>query len=453
MSNGFYAKDNYTVYALVLVFLAALALGLKEVDIGTARQEAGWINFALGGTLLAAFVIAKLVCRIGLPMLSGYLFAGILAGPFVSGFLSMESVERFKLIDELALSIIALAAGAELHLGAMKTRARAIISNIVLITVLVFAAVSLFVAASGSLFNVTADFSSSQLAAFAILIGVISVARSPSSTIAVINECRAAGPFTETVLSVTMVTDILIIIMFTIALSMSRHLVFAGSGMQWHAIGALGAEIAVSMAVGVALGKAVSLYIRHIRHDFLIFLIFMAFAVSRASMGFNEFMEEYARVSLHLEPLLICMSAGFFIRNFTPEYSDFLDGLGRVAMPVYVLFFSLAGAALNFHSLLLCWPLALALVLVRAAGLFGGSWVAGKISKIPPSHHYFAWMTYLTQAGVAIGLARLAMREFPEIGIHLNTVVLAVIAVNQVIGPVLFKAALHGVGEVGQSRH
>lgn len=452
MKPGIYQRENYISYALILIFLGLLALGLKGVDIGSSRQDAGWINFALGGTLLAGFVIAKLVRVIGLPNLSGYIFAGILAGPFVSGFLSFETVERLKLIDELALSVIALAAGAELQLSAMKRRARPIILNILFITALVFAVVSGFVMAFGPMIDVTAGFSFSQLAAFAVLTGVICVARSPSSTIAVINECRAKGPFTETILSVTVVTDILIIIMFTAALSVARQLV-SGAGIHGNQFGILAGEIAVSLFIGVLIGKAIFYYIKYIKKDFLIFLIFLAFGVSRVSMGFNEFLESQAGISLHLEPLLICMSAGFFVRNATDEGLFFIENLDRISMPVYVLFFCLAGAALNFNFLMMCWPLALAIVVVRAAGLFAGSWMAGRINGDPGTHQYCAWMTYLTQAGVAIGLSQLAMREFPEIGNQLNTLVLAVIAINQVIGPVLFKAALHLVGEADKIRH
>lgn len=452
MKPSIYTRENYIAYVLLLLFLGLLALGLKEVDIGSSGQDAGWINFTLGGALLAAFVFAKLVRLIGLPNLSGYIFAGILAGPFVSGFLSFETVERLKLIDELALSVIALAAGAELQISAMKRRLRAIILHILLVTGLVFAAVSGFVMAFGQSIGVPGEFSISQLTAFAVLIGVICVARSPSSTIAVINECRAKGPFTETILSVTMVTDILIIIMFTAALSVARQLV-SGAGMQGGEIAILGGEIAVSLFIGILIGKGMFLYIKYIKKDFLIFLIFIAFGISRASMGFNAFIEANAGISLHLEPLLVCMSAGFFIRNATDEGLFFIENLDRVSMPVYVIFFCLAGAALNFNFLMMCWPLALAIVIVRAAGLFAGSWTAGRINGDPVVYQNCAWMTYLTQAGVAIGLAQLAMREFSEIGAHLNTLVLAVIAINQVIGPVLFKAALHLVGEAGKSRH
>jgi Kef-type K+ transport system membrane component KefB len=122
-----------------------------------------------------------------------------------------------------------------------------------------------------------------------------------------------------------------------------------------------------------------------------------------------------------------------------------------MALPIFVLFFSLAGAVLNLHSLMICWPFAICMVLVRIIGIFAGTFLSGKISNDPPVHYRNGWMAYLTQAGVSIGLAQLAGAQFPEIGSHLITVVLAVIAINQLIGPVLFKMVLDRVGESDRS--
>ena len=124
-----------------------------------------------------------------------------------------------------------------------------------------------------------------------------------------------------------------------------------------------------------------------------------------------------------------------------------MENLDRISLPVYVLFFSLAGASLNFDALRLCWLLTLCLAVVRVAGIFCATWLAGTVAGDPPLHNRSAWMAYLTQAGVAIGLAQMAEREFPGIGVYLTTVILALIFVNQVVGPVTFKTVLNLVGE------
>ncbi|MFC1852505.1 cation:proton antiporter, partial [candidate division CSSED10-310 bacterium] len=394
--------------------------------------------------------ISRILGTIHLPLISGCIFTGIIAGPYVSGFLSINMVDQFSLIDDLALSFIALTAGGELRLLSLKKRSRAIILNIILQTVIVFCLVSLFVAFAGSCFGLAGSLSFAQTIVLSILLGVVAVARSPSSAIAIISECRAAGPFTDTVLGVTVVLDVLIIIFFTFALAASK-IILTGSGViNIHVLMALSLEMMASFLIGTVLGKGIAFYIKRVGHDLPLFLLFIAFAVSKMSIWIGNFMDVHYSISLHLEPLLICMSAGFVVQNFSDSGSFFMESLDRIALPIYVLFFSLAGAALNLESLLQCWPLALFIVVIRSLGIFSASYAAGKFSRDPPTHYKHAWMAYLTQAGVAIGLAQLANRQFPEIGDYLMTIVLAVITVNQVVGPITFKIALGRVGEVGK---
>ncbi len=437
---------NLVSYLLIIALMGAFAWGFLQVDIDSARQSGGLIIFSLGYVLLAAFVIAKIVKAFDLPLITGYILAGILAGPYVSNFLGTEMVGRLKLIDELALSIIALNAGAELRVSALRARGRSIILNIFFLTVVGVGAVMAFVMTSGRHFAATAEFSPMSLFVFALLLGVICAARSPASAIAIINECKARGPFTDTVLAVSIVKDVLIIILFTIALAVSR-MMMQGGGPELGSVCGLFIEVVLSILMGLLLGKGMSVYVDRIGHDFLLFLLFIAFGVTRLSMGADQFMHDRFAVSLHLEPLLICISAGFFIQNFSRKGAYLIETLERTSLPIYVLFFSLAGAALDFSSLALCLPLALGVAGVRMAGLFAGSMLAGTFGRDPYAFRISAWMGYITQAGVSVGLAQMVARQFPEIGVYLNTVVLAVIAVNQIIGPIGFKFALGYVGE------
>ncbi len=443
-------RENLTAYFLMLILMTLFAIWLRSIDLESSWQQAGLVNLSLGFVLLAAYIISKILGTVRLPLISGCIVTGLIAGPYVSGFLSINMVEQFRLVDDLALSFIALAAGGELRLQSIKKRSKAIVLNIVLLTVIVFCLVSVFVAFTGHLFGLTQDLSFAQIIVLSILLGVVAVARSPSSAIAIISECRAAGPFTDTVLGVTVVMDVLIIIFFTFALAVSKIILIGSGVVDIQVLMALSIEMVASFFIGTVLGKGISYYIKRVGHDLPLFLLFIAFGVTKTSFWLGHFMESHYNISLHLEPLLICMSAGFVVQNFSDTGSFFMESLDRIALPIYVLFFSLAGAALNLESLRQCWPLALCIVGVRSMGIFSATYTAGKISKDTPSHYKNAWMAYLTQAGVAIGLAQLAKRQFPEIGNYLITIVLAVITINQVVGPITFKIALSRVGEVGK---
>ena len=56
-------------------------------------------------------------------------------------------------------------------------------------------------------------------------------------------------------------------------------------------------------------------------------------------------------------------------------------------------------------------------------------------------------MPFVTQAGVGLGLATVVANAFPEWGNEFQTTVVAVIVINQFIGPPLFKWSINLVGE------
>ena len=58
-----------------------------------------------------------------------------------------------------------------------------------------------------------------------------------------------------------------------------------------------------------------------------------------------------------------------------------------------------------------------------------------------------AWMAHVTQAGVALGLARTCSVKFSDWGEQFASVATAMIALNLLIGPPLFRFALTRVGE------
>jgi hypothetical protein len=318
--------------------------------------------------------------------------------------------------------------------------------NIVLQTLITFGLVLLFMVLMGHWFTFTRNMTMLEIIAFGILVGVISIVRSPSIAMAIISECRASGSFTDTVMGVTVALNVLVIVLFTLALTFVKILM-GNKGIDAYVLVALMLEISVSILIGLILGKGVAWYIRKIGHDLPLFLLFTAFGVTRISLWLTLFMQQQYGFHLNMEPLLICISAGFWIRNFSSGGFVFNDTLDRMALPIYVLFFSVIGATLNLQALKDCWPLALCLAGIRMGGIVLGTWIAGSLGGDPALHNRYGGMAYLTQAGVAIGLAQLAQRQFPEIGVYLTTVVLAVISINQVIGPISFKLVLQRVGE------
>ena len=76
------------------------------------------VAFSVAAILAPFSYYMGLIARVlRLPQITGYLVSGIMCGPYLLGILSKESVLDLNIIEGACLSIIGLAAGAEIHLS------------------------------------------------------------------------------------------------------------------------------------------------------------------------------------------------------------------------------------------------------------------------------------------------------------------------------------------------
>ncbi len=398
--------------------------------------HAGAMAIALGLVILGGYLFGEILVPLKLPRISGYLFMGMILGPYCTGLLSHETVRDFRLIDQIALALIALSAGGELHITSIQKRLRGIVTitlsqsiGIFLLATCAFLLISRFIP---FLNDLSVD---SRLAA-SMVFGVISVAQSPATTIAVITETRSAGVSTETMLGVAVIKDVLVIVMFTILISVVKSIEL-GSGFEWAFLLNLGGEIVISFAAGILAGWIISFYLKYIQVNPVLFVLAFCFFVSEGSKTF------------HLDTLIVCIVAGFWVTNASKRGKELIEMIEESSLIIYVIFFCLTGASLNLDALSNALVLTLSLVVLRMFFLYGttlfGSWISGESF---PSPHTF-WMAFLPQAGVSLGLVTIIQREGISWGEDMRTIIVAVIALNQIIGPITMKIALQQSGEIG----
>jgi len=397
---------------------------------------------------LAANRIGQLGTYLHFPLITGYLLAGAVAGPFILDMISFEAVEQLRFVDELSLAVIAFAAGSELRINELRRRFRSIawIAAGQLIVTYILGALALFLLADFTPFMQEMD--THTRVAVSLLGGAILVARSPSSAIAIMNELRAKGPFTKTVLSVTVVKDVIVIVVFAITVSVADT-ILTGLGFNLGTLLLLVAELSLAVVIGVVLGRLLHHVLsfhfdERVKIALMLLLGFMMFFFSETV---RELSHDHLPFEVLFEPLLICMVAGFVVVNFSPHQAEFIRMLEEVGPFIFVLFFTLTGASLALDTLLVIWPVTLALFAVRLGAVALGSFGGGVIAGDPMLHNRLSWMAYITQAGVGLGLAKEVADEFPEFGVEFATLMIAVIVINQLVGPPFFKFAVRRVGE------
>ncbi len=415
--------------------LAAFSWTARRLGVQAVDDAAGSALLALGCLVIGGVLAGELAERLRLPRITGYLVLGIAAGPHALGLETARDAGLLRVFEELALGLIALTAGGEFRLQAIRRRLPVLVaitaSHLVFIFGIVGGVVWLLQRSTGLLGPMTA---AEALAAAAIL-GVIAVAKSPSTTIAIISELRARGELVETVLGVTILKDLAILLLFTGVAAAATSLV-SGGDLELGHLAYVAAEIGLSLAVGGVLGVVLGLYISRVGRLVPLTVLVLALASARLAQDAG------------LEHLLVCMAAGFTARNLFPTAAGrFLDGLEQSSTPVYVAFFALVGAGLDLAVFAAVWMPALIFVVVRLAAVWASTRLPAALAGSAPAVVRSAWMGFVAQAGLSLGLAARVQRELPGIGPTLATLVVAAVVVNQLIGPVLWARAIRAAGE------
>ena len=453
------APRGAVVTQLVIVgLLIGAMLLLHRFGVTDGRELDPTAMLALGFVVLACFTIGSLVDVIQLPHITGYLLAGMLFGPSIQGFLERfytfwppfdrgilndDVIKQLSALETLAVALIALTAGGELKIESLRRGLRAISSILVvqLATVLLLVG-GYFYLVSGAVPTLSLPMLG-HLGAAVIPVGLtvaaISFATSPAATIAVINETGARGPMAQTVLSTVVLKDVVVVVLFGVfsALALSAM----GTASSGAALGVvLSQEIFGSIAIGVLLGALISLYLRFVGKELLLFVAGVVYAASLLA-------DEARAVHIVLDPVLIFLATGFTVANFSRGGDKFIHSVEKLSTPVYVVFFTLAGAKLHLDEVVHLFAWAAGLVIVRMVAIYIGVRVGAAVGSADSATKRYGWMGFASQAGVAITLATFVGQRFGESGEALKSLLIAGIAINEVLGPVLFKFGLRLSGE------
>ncbi len=407
--------------------------------------------FYIAGFLIVAIAstrIARLFLRIKLPLITGLLFMGVISGPFFINLIPAESVKNLGFINDISLAYIAFAAGAELYLKELRNRFKSIVWMTFGQLVVTFVLGSIAIYLLGDFIPFMADMTMSSKIAVAILGATIFVARSPSSAIAVINEMRAKGPNTQTALGVTVLKDVLVIILFAICFALSETLI-TGKDLKLGFIAFLLFELALSFGLGFLIGKLLTVILALTTESYVktVLILILGYSVYILSYYCKVWSHNLLGFEIYLEPLLICIIGSFVVVNYTAYRLEFTKILNRISTRIYAAFFILTGASMSIDILGDVWEIALALFTVRLLAMILGSIVGGMAGGDPFKTNVMAWMPYVTQAGVGLGLATVIANKYPDWGNQFATILIAVIVLNQVVGPPLFKWFISKVKE------
>ncbi|NLW55319.1 MAG: cation:proton antiporter [Firmicutes bacterium] len=386
----------------------------------------------LGIILIAGLAAGRVINRLKLPAVTGYLLIGLLLGPSVFNLITTEKITALAPINSIALSIIAFSIGGALSLKQIKKCGK----SVLVITVMQALGAYLLVTLTlHCLFGVELH--------SALIFGAISTATAPAATIMVLREYKAKGPLTSNLLAVVALDDALCLIAFGITMALAKILAGKVSGGVVPMIAAPLWELLGSIILGIVFAVTLLLLSSRFKEnpDKMVLVLGMVFLQA----GLAEF--------LHLSALLAGMTMGCVAVNLLQHQSEELFRLvNTVDTPIYVLFFVLAGANLQLGLLVKVGLVGVAYIFSRMIGKIGGAIYGAIISKAPAVVRKYLGLGLIPQAGVAIGLTLLVQQDLPEIANLVSTVILGSVVVYEIIGPFFAKMAIMKAGEAGVDR-
>ena len=437
-------------------------------------METGMILLGISIALIAGLISNRLIKLVNLPNVTGYLIVGILLGPYLfslfnknlTGLLNEEMIKGLGIIVDIALGFIAFSIGSEFKLSSIKKIGKGIIS----ITLLQALAAMIFVDIALSIFCLCTKSFNENLPII-LTLGAIATATAPAATLMVIKQYKAKGPVTDTLLPVVAFDDAVGLILFSLSFSIAQVFAKQQAGLGGASINIMDIlvlpllEIVLSLVIGGLIGLILSYGMRAFksRANRLICMISAVFlGVALCSIS-GEL------INIELSSLLTCMMIGAVFCNLKKDAVVILDGIERWTPAIFMLFFILSGAELNFSLITLpVLIICIVYLIARSLGKYLGARFGATLEKKNDNIKKYLGLTLLPQAGVAIGMARSSSSVFKGLADNailenplftgvdylygiagtITAVVLCATLVYELVGPVITKIALTKAGEI-----
>lgn len=384
---------------------------------------------SLGLILLLALLAGHLVKVIRIPEVTGYILAGVALGPSILGWVSAENLLALEILSEVALGLILFSIGSVFEFSRFRRLGRQFLYLTLVESVLAAVLVSIGVLALGQPWQV------------ALLLGAVAIATAPASTLMVIRECASSGPLTENLMGIIAVNNLFCISAYAlVAAAIDLTSGIGGTSLfdaAYRAAYPLMWQLVGSAAWGYLVGLMLAGWSTQVREtgEMLILLagsILLCVGVARL---------------LDLSPLIASLAVGATMVNLTQRSRSLFATLAGTDPPFYAIFFVIAGADLDLALVPAMGVVGLVYVGGRAIGKFVGAGVGARWLQLEPTVQRYLGFGLLAQAGLAVGLTIAIEQRYDEFSPIVSTVVLAAVAIFEMVGPISARFALFRSGE------
>ena len=402
----------------------------------------------LSVALFAGLMLSRVAKKFQLPAVTAYLVAGILIGPYFLGalgvnglgFNSMENIDAYDIIPDVALGFIAFSIGNEFRLSQLKKigkQATVIGIAQALVTCLVVDA---------ALIGVHYIAPDKLSLPAAVTLGAVATATAPAATLMVVKQYKAKGPLTSLLLPIVALDDAVGLMVFAVSFGVAKALIVGSVDVISIVIEPI-LEVILSLLLGTLMGVLFTFSEKFFHSRSKRLAMSVTFVFLTVSLSMLKF--EIGGVHIAFSSLLSCMMLGTIFCNICDFSEELMDRVDRWTAPLLILFFVISGAELELSIFRDAGIVLIGIIyiLTRCIGKFFGASMSAKATGCDKNIVKYLGITLFPQAGVALGMAIKAAELGPEGTVVANITLFAVL-IYELIGPFLTKVSLQKAGEI-----
>lgn len=392
-------------------------------------------------TLAIAFFAGKLISKIKMPSILGWLIVGMLLGPHAIGVMIQQVMDAawYKTIIMWMQCAFGVMLGTELIWTKLKSYGKALVFTTLTQSLGTFTVVSLAFGIIFSFLDIPVY--------LAFVFGGIALATAPAPALSIVNEFHAKGPVTDTLLPMTVLDDVVgIVVFFTVNSLVARQV--SGGNVPLYMIPVM---IFLPVLIGAVVGFPAGLLLKRCGGKTKTLLVLLSGITVTMLIGWG--MNTFVLSGITINYMLMGVSfAAIFSNMVTPErlceISDYFSPILGISLLAAIVDL---GTPLDYHLILGAGAYTFVYILARAFGKYFGARVGARITHMPDQVKKYLGLTLLPHSGVSLvftGIVCSTLLSAPQLAQIVQGTIAAAAVINEFIAVIVAKKGFELAGEI-----